>query len=156
MRKFCLICCIFFSCGSWVFAQEINFQYDVSGNQIVRQWVCINCLTAKSAMLASVQIDEQKTGVTDVLTGNTLPERKLMAYPNPLTEILNVKWWADEKVYIKAIEVFSINGIRVYRQNCSAGQTETTISFLNLLPEVYLLKAVYSDEKQEIRKIIKL
>jgi hypothetical protein len=80
---------------------------------------------------------------------------KLMAYPNPLTEILNVKWWNDDQVYVKNIEVFTLSGVRLFSKTYSDKERETSISFLDFAAGSYLLKASYSNNKQEVVKLIK-
>ena len=150
---------MFFCFKSGLFAQELSFEYDAAGNQATRRWICVNCPVIRSIVQATeiAATTPAKEVVTEKKTDNTdaLPKRKLIAYPNPLTEILNVKWSADDKSYVKSIDVFSITGVRTYHQNYRQGQTETSISFFNLAPGGYVMRVVYSDDKQEAIRLIK-
>lgn len=158
MKKLLLCCFILFCFKSSLFAQELSFEYDAAGNQTTRRWICVNCPVIRSVaqpteIAATTPAKEAVTKKTD--TTNALPKRKLIAYPNPLTEILNVKWSADDKSYVKSIDVFSMTGVRTYHQNCGQGQSETSISFFNLAPGGYVMRVVYSDDKQEAVRLIK-
>ena len=53
------------------------------------------------------------------------------------------------------MDVFSVNGVRVYSKAYTSQQTETTIPFLNLSAGMYVLRAVYSDGRQESLKVVK-
>lgn len=156
MNKFLLSCFIFFCFKGGLFAQELSFEYDNAGNQTIRRWICINCPVTRSVRAASLMSTAPaKEAITDKVPDSTIPGRKLTAYPNPVTEVLNVTWSANDKSYVQSIDVFSMTGVRTYHQNYSLAQTETSISFSSLAPGSYVLRVVYSDNRQEALKIIK-
>ena len=126
--------------------QQLTFQYDAAGNQISRQMVCINC----SPAVASVQEEILPLKKDSLMAG-----RQFSAYPNPVTEILNLHWKTGDASYLKVIDVFSVNGTRLQHKDLSSQQTEATLSFFNLSPGMYVLRAVYSDGRQESLKVLK-
>lgn len=133
---------------------QLTFQYDAAGNQIVRQWVCVGCTNGIASIPAAQQAELEKSPLfkdADTDSGS----RTLTGYPNPVSETLQVKWWSDENIYVRSIEVFSLNGTKVFQDNYTKEQNYTTISFISLAPGAYLLRAIYSDGKKEILKIIK-
>lgn len=156
MKKLLLCCFILFCFKSALYAQELSFEYDAAGNQTVRRWICINCpvtRSVKATNLASTVVS--KDSITNKVPDNILPGRKLTAYPNPVTEVLNVKWSAGDQSYVTSIDVFSMTGVRTYHRNYGPGQGETSISFSGLGPGSYVVRVLYSDNKQEVLKIIK-
>ena len=126
-------------------AQQLSFQYDNAGNQIVREWICVNC-----PRISSVDTYDQQ-----LLNTDHLKDHKLSAYPNPLTEVLYVKWWNEDDVSLTSIEVYSLNGTRLFYEKFSSQQNQTSISFLNLAAGTYILRALYSNKKLETLKLIK-
>ncbi len=155
LKVTCTILFIFFNfCG--ISAQELSFSYDAAGNQIVRQWICVNCPTGQAAALPSgelIALDKALLGPeADAASTAT---RSLKAYPNPVTENLRVEWSASEGVFIKSLEVFSLNGTRLFNETYRNGHNDASISFLRMIPGVYVLRAIYSDGKKENVKIIK-
>lgn len=155
MKKTSLILMFLFCCCIKLSAQELNFQYDAAGNQILRQYVCINCSVAATTAIAATRDNGFESIITETKTDASLSERKLVAYPNPLTEILNLKWWSNDQIYVKSIEVFNLIGLKINQQKVTIHQNETTITFLDSPPGTYLVKAYYSDGKQEVIKVIK-
>ncbi|TAF45034.1 MAG: T9SS C-terminal target domain-containing protein [Sphingobacteriales bacterium] len=129
--------------------QQLTFTYDAAGNQTERNLVCINCTPPAVASLAEDKLADLKP---DSL-GNT--GRKFSAYPNPVTETLNIQWSSTDLYYIRLIEVFTLNGTRIYHKTYKSNQDQATISFLNLSSGIYLLRGIYNDDKHETVKVMK-
>lgn len=156
MKKFLLITCIFFCYASTALAQEqLTFQYDAAGNQVLRQWVCIGCTAATTSAVTDAQIEALNKSVIWKEAGSSSAKRSLKAYPNPVSETLQVEWQSTDGVSVKSLEVFSLNGIRVFQGSYPPKQNSTSISFLDMVPGGYILRASYSDGKKEAIKIIK-
>ncbi|HEY0055204.1 MAG TPA: T9SS type A sorting domain-containing protein [Pedobacter sp.] len=133
---------------------QLSFSYDAAGNQITRQWICVNCPTGQATAAPSDQLialDKALLGPEADVAGT----RSLKAYPNPVTENLQVEWSASEGIFIKSLEVFSITGTRLFDETYRKGHSDASISFLRMTPGVYVLRATYSDGKKENVKIIK-
>jgi hypothetical protein len=136
-------------------AQELQFQYDAAGNQIVRQWVCINC-TPFPVAFASKEPDE--SGLPEVIKPESAI-RKIVAYPNPLNEVLNLKWSYSSKYYVTQVQVFSPTGLVVFKQQFSKSNSpdeQTSIPFQRQTPGTYLVNITYSDGKQVVVTAVKL
>lgn len=157
LLKFCLISSVILCCITKAQAQnpELSFDYDAAGNQITRTWICVNCTTpyAYSSFFTKQQGVVVFQGSTPV---NASEDRKLTAYPNPLVETLNLKW-ENPKYPIKAVDVSTINGTRVYSQTYSTvdEQMQVTVPFGKQIPGMYLVRVTYSDGKQEVVRVVK-
>lgn len=148
MKKILLILlCMTFVLMNKALSQELHFDYDEAGNQKVRDWICVNCPIQSTL--------KPKAGQNKLLDYSGIKDHHLMVYPNPLNEVLNVKWENNDDVFVESIEVFSLSGVRLFFKNHLISQKETTISFLNLAAGSYILKANYSNKKQETIKLIK-
>ncbi|MFC5282637.1 T9SS type A sorting domain-containing protein [Pedobacter alpinus] len=156
MKKIILLSILSFLAINQLSAQELSFQYDNAGNQIVREWICVNCPYVNSTAPTNEVLSKNsdKTLIDKSLSDDLLGH-KLSVYPNPVTEILNVKWSDNDAIYVQSIDVFTLTGVRLFHKSFSEKDRETTISFIELAAGSYLLKANYSDNKQEVVKLIK-
>ena len=154
LLKFYLISSIIFCFIGKAKAQELSFDYDAAGNQTTRTWICVNCTTYNSAPFFAKQLGTVVIKASEQV--NTSEERKLVAYPNPLVETLNLKW-ENPKYPIKSVEVSTVNGTRVYSQiypNVEE-QNQVSVPFGKQIPGLYLVRVTYSDGKQEVVRVIK-
>jgi hypothetical protein len=138
-------------------AQELQFDYDAAGNQIKRNWVCVNCTTFPVSLVSRDNSSELST-ITDVKKNTASTQRNLLAYPNPVTEVLNVKWEANDKSHITKIEVSTATGVIFFTKEYPYLESvleQVAISFQKQVPGMYILRATYNDGKQEIIKVIK-
>jgi hypothetical protein len=137
---------------------ELQFEYDAAGNQIKRDWVCIGCSTFPVSLASRDNSSEMAT-IPDAKKNTASTQRSLLAYPNPLTEILNVKWKYADKYHVNKIEVFSVGGITFFKQDYTNDIDQpilqVAIPFQRQLPGMYVLRVSYSDGKQETIKVIK-
>lgn len=154
--KIYLTCGLLFCLLSQASAQtpELSFDYDEAGNQIKREWICINCPPYTTPYQLSSKYVSSTT-VTPPAT-NKIADRKLLAFPNPLREQLTLKW-DNTSYYIKAIEVSTIAGASVFNQsyNYTEGVTEITVPFSKQIPGLYFIRVLYSDGKQDLVRVVK-
>lgn len=135
-----------------LFAQKLTFNYDASGNQNERKWVCINCIPGSSNVN-----EKQANNLQNLEDGQGLITKKsLKVYPNPISEVLTVSWELPEKNYVQDMQVFSVGGNRVYNSTVSPNQREAQISFNKLPPGTYILLIKYGDNSTESVKLIKI
>jgi hypothetical protein len=136
-------------------AQELSFEYDNAGNQTVRQWICVNCPRVDSTNpIVQDQNTVQNKNFNET-NFDELTENKLSVYPNPVTEIVNVKWWNNNQIYVNKIEVFTLSGVLLFSKTYSEKEAQTSISFLEFAAGSYLLKATHTDNKQQVIKLFK-
>ncbi len=141
--------------------QQIVFAYDAAGNQTERNLICVNCTQAdvkQTAILDREILDSLAQAQLKALKAQdsiALAGRKIKAYPNPLTEVLNVKWYASDNSYVSQINVFSMLGVRVYNKTFGQQQNYVGISFISLSAGVYVVQAIYNDGRQENIKVVK-
>jgi|GEM_PF-800528 len=155
-------CFLFLVVLSRVNAQELQFTYDAAGNQIERNFVCVNCTTFPVS-LASSPVPEPASSTTSSNTNtkstNTLDNRKVTAYPNPFTQVLKLKWDNDLKYYVSKIEAYSSKGVLIYKQEFEKTEflsEDISIPFEKQVAGFYFIKALYSDGKQEMIKVVKI
>lgn len=151
------ICVLSLLCGvlglTPVSAQKLTFSYDAAGNQTERRWACINCRTESD--LSSAKKLSWNSEEKNEETEGDMPQF-IKVSPNPLTEKLRVIWNTPGKAKLERIEVYSMNGSKVFSSVYTPDQKETEISFLKLPPGVYMLVGYYSDSKKETIKLIKI
>lgn len=137
-------------------AQKLTFGYDAAGNQIVRQWVCVNCPPGVAALPSikegAPMLEKEKDMIKE---SQSAKFRILSASPNPVEEALKVSWENSDSTFVKKIEVFSMNGTKVLEQSFSLRENEYYFSFRDLPPGLYLMLAIYNDQKKQTVKIIK-
>lgn len=114
--------------GTALIAQDeyrVQFGYDSAGNQTLRDWVCINCGTSKVKDVDSTKVEEVALE-DDILEGitnkqNNTGTSNIVAYPNPVTELLTVEWVANEKE-VSQIILFSGIGQQLLQRTIKAGR----------------------------------
>ncbi len=139
------------------FAQKLTFSYDASGNQTERRWICINC--PNTASLATAAKMAGQSGKINSANGEETPiliAKKLETAPNPLTELLKVRWDTPDKIYLRKIEIYNMGGQRVFSGEYQPAQQETQISFREFPPGTYIFIGYYSDSSKETLKVIKI
>ncbi|PJJ80284.1 T9SS type A sorting domain-containing protein [Mucilaginibacter auburnensis] len=148
---------LLFCCASTqVDAQELKFDYDAAGNQTKREWICINCTqltTTATAVTSKSDFVAEKPKSNSPIKD---PELKLIAYPNPLTETLNIKF-DPLKRFITSIEVYSMVGVSFFKKSYRYVEEEfhEMIPFTQMTPGMYVVKVSFSDGKQELLKVVK-
>ena len=153
-----ILFCITIICSySAAYAQPgLTFQYDAAGNQIERQWICINCTQQQLNSIPGEIITAFNDSEFSKKQDEFAVVRLIKAFPNPVAGTLKVELTSNNGVFIKSLEVFSLTGARVYHGKNITKQDNTTISFLNMIPGGYILRAEYSDGKRESLRIMKL
>ncbi|WP_340198635.1 T9SS type A sorting domain-containing protein [Ascidiimonas sp. W6] len=134
-----------------VYAQDkLVFNYDTSGNQTLRDRICLNC--------SAVSIDAAKDSLPAVIedvTSKNLSKDRFLAAPNPVTDILNVEWIYHAKNPVKQITLFG-NGNRLLSTlDISDEMNSTEFNFGSYPSGFYLLLVNFADGSTESYKIIK-
>jgi Secretion system C-terminal sorting domain len=125
---------------------SITFAYDVNGNQKWRKLIYL------SARPGNPNTPPPQQPV--VFTKSDLYE-DVLYYPNPVVEILTVKWKNDELKQVNSIDVFDISGasLRNYRDLKDIQTTE--IDFQTYPSGLYVVLLQYSDGEQKTLKVVK-
>lgn len=148
----------------WVFAisyanaqlqYKIAFSYDSAGNQILRDRVCINCQSSKAAVDSTkvANLDERN----DLLEDDDMEDSKnynIMAYPNPVTDILKVEWVNVEN-NVKQIVVFSSGNRQILSKNIASNQGSIDLDFSIYPPGMYIVLVMYTDNSKQSFQAIK-
>jgi Secretion system C-terminal sorting domain/Beta-propeller repeat len=75
---------------------------------------------------------------------------EFQAYPNPAENNMNVS--VNDQLPIDVIEIFNVNGARVYETNITGTKTEVNLNITNLKSGIYFLQ-VTSGENKGLKKI---
>jgi len=126
--------------------EKIQFTYDNSGNQIVRQLICISCKDP-GGRPANPFSDEDLIESTE--------HQKISYYPNPVLEQLYIKWYNDENKFVKSVSVYSMSGQLVSSKQNLGEKDNTTVDFLNLPTGTYSVVLFYSNDEKKDLKVIK-
>jgi hypothetical protein len=129
---------------------KITFDYDIAGNQIVRE-LCISCnktsykTTAPKEIAALQEEDLQKFSAEDLIS----------YYPNPVKEELFLKWELANNNTVSSLQVYNINGQEL-QSYVNLEKTNTKNLPFQVYPSgAYLIVFFYSNGEQKSIKIIK-
>jgi hypothetical protein len=136
-------------------AQQLVFSYDLAGNQISRQWICVNCPLPRTAEKIAESIPLKiETKLIDSAKQVTY-KRTVTASPNPFLENLNVTWQVENEISVKNITVFNISGMKMVEVNPLPNYNNLTIPFQRFATGMYILYITFSDQTKESIKVIK-
>ena len=123
---------------------EIQFTYDTAGNQTLRDRVCINCGSSKQAedTTAVVEVDLAKDISQNRFGEKEIEDGQVMAYPNPVSGILNVEWVGLEK-RVSHILLFSGEGRQLYRRDIRSNQGSLDLNMGNYPVGMFILYIQY-------------
>jgi len=132
-------CCLF------LWAQKVCFEYDLAGNQIVRE-LCINDVSGKAPnQTANEEPDFQKF----------FPEDVISYYPNPVKEELFLKWNFIKENKVTKIEIYNLNGQSLATFNRLEKENSTIISFAVYPVGIYQVVFYYTNQEQKSIRIVK-
>lgn len=129
---------------------KLVFGYDTAGNQTLRNRVCLTCLKAVLPdVLDSVPIVAEEATLEDFGTF------RMMAFPNPVTDMLQVEW--DEHPQKKPVKLilFTLEGRKVTETALSGNRGLFEVEFSRHPPGGYLMLVLYENGTKESFKIIK-
>lgn len=127
--------------------QKIHFDYDSAGNQINRVY-CLSC-GAKTQNVKDFAV------LKDSDMQKFHPDDEFMYYPNPVKEILYLKWKITNTSVIEGIKLFNINGLLIKEYNDLKDINNQSILFQDYPIGLYILELTYDNGEQKTVKIIK-
>ena len=149
MKK--LVLSILCMAGISIYAQttKLQFKYDTAGNQISRK-LCINCITTSnkenSKTIEEIQEEDLlKFSSSDVIS----------YYPNPVQEILFLKWELINNNQVDKIEIYSVTGQFIETIQHLSQKSLTEIPFQNYPIGNYLVILHFANQDQKTIKITK-
>jgi len=143
---------LFFCVPFFINAQKLTFNYDISGNQSIRELCLVNCTnTNKSANQILKDVDT----LADDDLQKFSPEDVISYYPNPVKEELYLKWQIFDQKYVSAIQIYNINGQILDSYVNIKTINNQNLSFNRYPTGVYIVILIYSNGDQETIKIIK-
>ncbi len=155
MKKYTLfiLCCVLIV--SFANAQEeykISFSYDAAGNQILRDRVCVNCNSAKTPVdsTAVVSLDEKQEEVKE----NEETTSSIVAYPNPVTDVLQVEWVTTDNM-VQKVTLFSGSGRLLQSKAVRSKDDAINLNFSGYPPGSYYVMVLYSDKTKQSFQVIK-
>lgn len=147
-----LVSCLFVS--SVLLGQDfkIQFSYDASGNQTLRDRICANCPSARAVLVDSTFTKNLEE--TAELPENIENGSKVIAYPNPVTDILTVEWIENNKE-ISQITLFSGAGRQLLTRKITNSQGSVPLHFDRYPRGNYIVYVQYTDNTKQSFQIIK-
>ena len=122
---------------------KVIFEYDLSGNQIVRRF-CLTCSESKNS---------ENNSEGDLL--KFFPEDIISYYPNPVKEELFLKWDLIDNNYVNKIQLFDINAKLISTISDLKNTDRTTLQFSYLPKNIYLIVLVFKNGESKSIKISK-
>lgn len=126
----------------------LNFEYDLSGNQIKR-YLSVTVSSSKSIANGNQTFDK----VEIVEESPKVMETVFQVYPNPTPGPLNIKW--NTKEGVQDIQLYDLTGkeVKNYQVNKLSNNIEVNIS--NVPAGVYVLRFITASGEVISKKIIK-
>lgn len=146
--------------GATVLAQpqyKIQFSYDSAGNQTLRDRVCVNCETLKAAIDTTAVVNVAlQDDILEEISGLDKEEATstIVAYPNPVTDILTIEWLANEND-VKQVVLFSSINQQLRSDKIRPDQRQLELSFGNYPPGMYIVLVLYADNSKQSFQVIK-
>ena len=145
--------------GGWDTSKVTEMDYMFAGatsfNQDISSW-CVKQITSEpDAFAASTLPLSKRPNWGAECTTLSIAENKLenfKVYPNPAQDKLNLFWSAIDFPANMNVEIYSLNGKRLFSESYSPKPSELNVS--QLASGVYLLK-VNSGDQSAVRRIIK-
>lgn len=135
-----------FSFVSWSYccsqSNVLAFDYDVAGNQVKRQLICVNCRETNQA------------GQDSRIFENSDEYQDISFYPNPVIEHLSIKW-SRENSFVEKIEIYSLSGQYLQQIGNLKDQHEITLDFNSFSQGMFNVLLLYNDGSTKNLKIIK-
>jgi hypothetical protein len=150
MKKLSLTLFVAFLITGLCAQQKLKFTYDTAGNQILRDRVCATCLRAvlpqvSDSLLAETSLDNLKSA----------ENFGIVAYPNPVTQLLYVDWEADSDLKPKTVQLFTMDGRQLISRTIGNGQREQEVDFAQYPPGLFVLQVAFTNGEKRTFKILK-
>jgi Secretion system C-terminal sorting domain len=126
-------------------ANSISFDYDVSGNQIVRQPIYLSSRPGRPTVKPPIK--PEKFVESDIYND-------VLYYPNPTIDQLFIKWNNTEN-YVDNLQLYDLNGRKLKQFDGMKNNENYEISFQEYPAGMYVLMLVYSNSETKTLKIIK-
>ena len=135
-----------FFAGISLYGQEptIVFSYDSSGNQKMRELICVSCSAQRPAGDYSKE---------NPISSSDDPE--LFYYPNPVLEELYVEWINHDNFIVTDLEVFSMAGQLITKIDNLSTTNSANVSFNGLTQGIYNVVLNYSNSERKTLKVVK-
>jgi len=136
---------------------KITFSYDAAGNQIMRDRVCINCNSTSKAPVKtdSLDVDIPTDPVAELEEElDQEKEYEIIAYPNPVTDILKVEWDIS-KNSVDQLVVFAPNGRQLKNRSVTNSAQFIDLDFSKYPLGMYIVVAIYADGSRQSFQVLK-
>ena len=137
---------------------KLAFSYDTSGNQVLREKLCLNCPLNKEQVVEVVDSTSQLSkDAIKILQAPLSTENafKIVAYPNPVSEVLQVEWIDDPlKVPIR-MTLFSRENRKLAEFVITPNRYQQDIQFSHYPTGVYILSVFFENGERRTFQIIK-
>jgi hypothetical protein len=119
-------------------AQNINFTYDIAGNQTRRDLVTFSWQKNQSIEIFALSDGDE-----------------LKYWPNPVEDYLNIEWINDEERYCHNLTIFNNQGKLLYTKDYKEDENVDRLDFSQYSIGMYFISLTFSNQEQKQIKIIK-
>jgi hypothetical protein len=135
---------------------DLNFSYDASGNQIFRG-PSTNKISSKLAdsTIVSTDLKEEKEPTSIELAESEENIIEISASPNPVRDVLFVKWENNEEQYFQRMDLFNYQYQLLKQVELTANQQNQNVSLGRFPQGIYILVFTTNLNKTQSYKIIK-
>ncbi|WP_413998086.1 T9SS type A sorting domain-containing protein [Flavobacterium sp. W1B] len=143
---------LFLLCGFSLITSAQNkiiFNYDIAGNQVKRELVCISCRTSEGQV-----VKDAKTLIKEDLIKSEVSDQ-ISYYPNPVKQELYLSWELVNNTAVSSIQLYSVSGQLLQSFTKTNKINVQTIPFVTYPRGVYMVVLFYSNGEQKSIKIIK-
>ncbi len=130
--------------------QKLKFTYDTAGNQILRDRVCATCL--KAVLPQEIDSLIAEAPAEDL---NNVANFDIVAYPNPVTNLLFVDWIPDPDLEPLSVQLFSLDSRQLASYTIRRGQTEQEVNFEAFPAGLYILSVSFKNGTSRSFKVIR-
>lgn len=144
--------------------QKLVFNYDTAGNQIVRERLCLNCTQVKEQIVESKDslnlqtkpaIEPATALIAEKEEEEGEEELRISAYPNPVSDVLQVEWIEHPILKPHQLLLFSGEHRQLAQIILRKNQNIQDISFNRYPTGVYILVVVFENGQRRSFQIIK-
>lgn len=157
MRRKLLVATLLFFPAFLIAQQKLGFTYDSAGNQIVREPLCLNCtqFLEEAAVLKDSVLLQTIKEAGSVMEFSKEEDIRIAAYPNPVTDILQVQWIEHPVFVPHHILLYSRDNRYLDQIILSKNQNTQDISFKRYPSGTYILVVVFENGRRRSFQIIR-
>lgn len=159
VKKILMILC-FIQVGT-LYAQQggntLSFSYDRSGNQVVRELICLGVGCVPKKTMNSIQTEEpvREVGSREMNWRGSSENSGLKYYPNPVQDDLYITWEDIQDDTVTQVFVYSGTGQFLKSFDLEGEAVQTVVNFSAYPKGMYQVILFFEKQEKQVLRIIK-